>query len=380
MRRIKVLHICDKFGLRGSTIHGVSRLLTWWFPRYDRTSFEVKLYGVKTPDNASQSLEDEGLSISFMGKPRLSPSILPAFMRVIREEKPDVLHLHGWIASNFGRIAGRLSGVPSIMHEHGVDPAFPSSQRFADLVLSSLTDTAVAVSQSVQKFLVEQRYVDSGKIRLVYNGAPLDQFRVADPALIASARKDLGIPDGAKIVGSIGRLDTQKGLIFLINAIPEIVKNVPNARFLVVGDGPKKAELEETAKKLGLSEIVCFTGHRSDIATIQSMLDVQAFPSLWEGTPLTVFEAMAMGRAIVSTDVDGLGEILVDGSSALIVPPSNTQSLAKGITRVLTDDALRNRLSSGAKERSADFDIQHTVDDLESIYEELAANGRNSRR
>jgi glycosyltransferase involved in cell wall biosynthesis len=110
------------------------------------------------------------------------------------------------------------------------------------------------------------------------------------------------------------------------------------------------------------------------------MLDVQAFPSLWEGTPLTVFEAMAMGRAIVSTDVDGLGEVLVDGRSALIVPPSDSKSLADGISRVLADEPLRNRLSIGAKEGSVEFDIQNTVNDLESLYEELSADAGESRR
>lgn len=380
MGRIKVLHICDKFGLRGSTIHGVTRLFTWWFPRYDSTKFDVRLYGIKTPDNATKQMEKEGLSVSFLGKPHIGPSMLHAFVRLIQEEQPHVLHLHGWIAANFGRIAGRMTGVPTIMHEHGVDPRFPGRQRAADRMLSSLTHTAVAVSKSVEDFLVERRFVDPKKIRLIYNGAPLDSFHIADSESIARVRRELNIPESAPVVGAIGRLDTQKGLIHLIQAIPDIHKRVPEARFLIVGDGPKREELETTAQGLGIGNIVTFTGHRSDIATIQSLLRIQTFPSLWEGTPLTVFEAMAMGRAIVSTGVDGLGEVLMDGRSAIIVPPSDSERLAEGITRVLTDEPLFRHLSTGAKEQSAKFDIQHTVDELESLYEELSADANKNRR
>lgn len=364
--------------MRGSTIHGVSRLFTWWFPRFDRERFDVKLYGLKNPDSASRAVEDEGVPIAYLGKSVLCPSTLSTFVDVIRRERADVIHLHGWIAANYGRIAGRMTGVPTIMHEHGVDPNFPFSQRIADRTLSPFTDMAVAVSISVKDFLVKYRSVSAQKVRVVYNGAPTSDFSAADPALVAREKSALGISAGSPVIGTIGRLDTQKGITYLLKAIPQILKSVPEARFLIVGDGPKRDELERESVALGLTEHVTFTGHRSDIPVIQSMLDIQVFPSLWEGTPLTVFEAMAMGRPIVSTSVDGLGEVLVNGESALVVEPSRPEKLSDGIVRLLSDRQFARLLGDNARAHSLKFDIEHTVRNLELLYVELS-DGSKSR-
>lgn len=371
MRKLNVIHICDKFGVGGSTIHGVSRLFAWWFPRFDAEKFNVKLYGLKHPDSSSRALEAEGVEMSYLGKSALDPTVLTTFLSLIKHEKADALHLHGWIAANFGRVAGRLAGIPTIMHEHGVDPSFPVSQRIADKLVSPFNHIAVAVSKSVRDFLVANRSVPAWKIRTVYNGAPLDEFSPADPKLVDQAREEFGIPPECRVIGTIGRLDTQKGITYFLQAAKQIMS--PDIRFLVVGDGPLRQQLEDEARDLGLGSNVIFAGHRSDVPVVQSLLDIQVFPSLWEGTPLTVFEALAMGKAIVSTNVDGLGEVLVNGESALVVEPSNPDQLANGIQRVLSDPSLADQLRAGAIAQSKKFDISQTVRNLESLYEELCA-------
>ncbi len=373
---IKVIHICDKFGMKGSTTHGVSRLFAWWMPRYDTDRYDVSLYALKTPDAASRALEAEGVRMTYLGKPKLRPDILTSFLALIRSERPDLLHLHGWIAANFGRLAGFVTGVPTIVHEHGVDPRFPLSQRLADRLLSKATHTAVAVSQSVYKFMIAHRSMPASKVRVIYNGAPLDEFRPAEPASAAAEKERLGIPAGSPVIGTVGRLDTQKGITHLLNAAVDVLRAVPEARFLIVGDGPGMDELKAEADALGIRDRVLFAGHRTDVPVLQTMMDIQAFPSLWEGTPLTVFEAMAMGRTIVSTDVDGLGEVLRDGRSALIVPPAQPKPLADAIIRLLADRDLAARLAFGARESSADYDIGRTVRNLEELYEEMAGSGR----
>ena len=371
MAKLNVIHICDKFGVRGSNIHGVSRLFAWWFPRFDTDRFNVRLYALKHPDSSSRALEAEGVSMTYLGKSALNPAVLTTFLSVIKREKADVLHLHGWIAANFGRVAGRLAGIPTIMHEHGVDPSFPTSQRIADKLVSPFNHIAVAVSKSVRDFIIANRSVRPWKIRTIYNGAPLDEFSPADPLVVAKVREEFGIPPDCLVIGTIGRLDTQKGITYFLRAARRIMS--PDIRFLVVGDGPKRQELEDEAKDLGLGSNVIFAGHRSDIPAVQTLLDIQVFPSLWEGAPLTVFEALAMGKAIVSTNVDGLGEVLVDGESALIVEPSNPDQLADGVQRVLSDSDLADQLRAGAVTQSKKFDISQTVRNLESLYEELCA-------
>lgn len=374
MRKIKVVHICDKFGMRGSTVHGVSKLFAWWLPRYDADKFDVKLYAVKKPDNASRSLESDGVSIAYMGLSAGNPITLGGFMRALRQERADIVHLHGWIAANYGRLAGRMMRIPTIMHEHGVDPRFPGAQRMADRMLSPCTHTAVAVSNSVRDFLVKERSVPAKKIRVIYNGAPLTEFRPVGPEDTDRVRAEFAIPKDRRVVGTIGRLDVQKGITYLVKAAVRVLQARPDVHFVIVGDGPSREGLEAETRSLGIQSSFTFTGHRSDVPTVQSMFDVQAFPSLWEGTPLTVFEAMGTRRAIVSTDVDGLGEVLTDGRDAIIVKPGDPDQLSEGILRLLADPVLAERLSDGALSRSKDFDIGKTVRDLENLYTEILSS------
>ena len=374
MSKINVVHICDKFGMKGSTIHGASRLFAWWFPRFDRERFNVKLYALKRPDQSSRTLENEGVQLSYLGKSAYDPSTMISFLAVIKRERADVMHLHGWIAANFGRVAGRLAGVPTIMHEHGISPKFPLVQRLTDKVLAPFTHTAVAVSRSVRDFMVANRSVAPQKIRIIYNGAPLEEFSPAGSEQIARLREEFGIPPGSRVIGSISRLDKAKGLAYLIRAARRVVDAAPDVRFLLVGDGPDKEEFEHEVEELGLSANVIFAGHRSDVVAIQSMLDMQVFPTLWEGVPLTVFEAMASGRTILSTPVGGLGEVLNDGHTALFFEPENVDQLTAVILKILSDKKLADRLAINAKEESKKYNIRATVRNLESLYEELYLN------
>lgn len=371
MRKLNIVHICDKFGIRGSTIHGVSTTLIYYLPKFDKSRFNIKMYALKSPDAASRAVEDAGLKMEYLNKSAFSPRTLGAFIDVIKSNQADILHLHGWTAANIGRLAGRITGTPTIMHEHGVDPGFPMVQRLADRMLVSCTHTVVAVSRSVRDFLVKERSVPPEKIHVIYNGVPMENFTPASQEEVLQAKRELGIPDISPVVGTIGRIDTQKGLTYFLHAIPVILCSVPHAFFMIVGDGPRRRELEAEAESLGIGGRVIFTGHRSDVPLMQSIMDAQVFPSLWEGTPLAMFEALAMGRTIVSTNVDGLGEVLADGKNALVVEPRNSAALAEGIIRVLLDHELARVLASGAKKTSRNYDIRNAVKNLESLYEEI---------
>jgi glycosyltransferase involved in cell wall biosynthesis len=376
MARLKIVHVCDKFGMAGSTIHGASRLFAWWMPRFDRSRYDVRLYALKQPDFASRALEAEGVALGYLGKSAYDPTALFSFLKMIRAERPDILHLHGWASSNFGRVAGRQAGLPTIMHEHGAHPAMPLSQRVADRVLAGTTDMAVAVSKSAHEFLIS-RHVAPSRIRRIYNGAPLDEFRPAEADLVRAERARLGIPAAGPVVGSVARLSDEKGLDHFLGAARVVAARRPDVTFLIVGDGPLRGALESLARELGIEQRVVFAGHRKDVPLLQSMMDIQTFASLWEGAPLTLFEAMAMGRAIVSTNAGGLGEILGGSDAALTVPPGSADALAEAMTRVLEDASLAAQLSTSAKAMSHQFDIASTVRQLEALYDELAQRSRH---
>ena len=372
MKKIKVIHICDKFGVRGSSVHGVSRLFEWWIPRFDKNQFDIKLVGLRKADQAVLNLENLGIQIHSLGRGKFNFLTVYDLIKIFKDEQPDIIHLHGYGAANFGRIAAGIMKVKTIVHEHAVFATVPVYQRIFDYLLSGLTDHSIAVSESVKTFLVKSRYVPSHSVETVYNGAPLKEFKkIENQQLIKEEKSKWNIPDNCKIIATIGRLDEQKGNIYFIEAAAHLKTKDFNIIFMIVGDGPQMNFLKETIKKYNLEEEFIFTGFHNNIPLIQSCIDIQVFPSLFEGTPLTLFEAMINGLPIVSTNVDGLGEILVDEKNALVVQSKNSNAIANAVERLLNDEQLRQFLSKQANLDVQKYDIQNTVDRLQEIYCEL---------
>lgn len=372
---IGVLHVCDKFGVAGSSIHGVSRLFAWWFPRYDKARFEVSLVGLKGSEPASERLVEQGIPVRHLGRGRFDPRILTDLVAVAREHRARILHVHGYAAADFGRLAARLVGARLILHEHFADPRMPAYQALADRLLSSLTDRAIAVSGSTRDFLVRERFVPKDRVRLIWNGAPLDEFAPVGRERALRVRRELQIPDDAPVVGAIGRLNTQKGHAYLLEAAPAILRAEPRAFLLVVGDGDLMEPLRQQARALGIAERVRFAGHRTDVPDLLGAIDVLAIPSLYEGTPLALFEAMAAGKAIVSSAVDGCAEVLEEGRTALLVPPRDAPALAAAIGSLLADSEGRGALSEAARAASRSYDIATCVARMQDLYAEVLAEG-----
>ena len=370
---VGVLHVCDKFGVAGSSIHGVSRLFSWWFPRYDPARFTVSLCGLKRPEPASRLLEEQGIPVRHLGRGRFDPRILGDLVRVAREGRAAILHVHGYAAADFGRLAARRVGAALVLHEHFADPRMPAYQGLADRMLARFTDRAIAVSGSTRDFLVRERHVPAKRVRLIWNGAPLAEFAPVTPEAALSTRRALGLPADAPLVGSISRLSEQKGHRYLLDAAARVLPRRPDTRFLIVGDGDQMEPLRRQAGALGIAPSVSFAGHRTDVPALLGALDVFCISSTYEGTPLALFEAMAAGKAIVSTAVDGCREVLEDGATGLLVPPRDPEALAVALVRTLDDAALRASLAKRAREASARYDIAACVAQMQDLYDEVLA-------
>lgn len=368
---VSVLHVCDKFGVAGSSIHGVSRLFSWWFPRYDTSRFAVSLVGLKPPEEASRRLAENGVPVTHLGRGRFDPRILPDLIAVARARRARVLHVHGYAAADFGRLAARRVGAALVLHEHFADPRMPAYQALADRLLAGLTDRAIAVSASTRDFLVRRRHVPASRVRLIWNGAPLDEFAPVGSEAARAVRAGLGIDQAAPVVGAVARLSEQKGHRYLLEAAERLLRVRPATRFLIAGDGDQEAALRRQAAELGIGPAVVFAGHRSDVPAVLGAIDVLCISSIYEGTPLSLFEAMASGKAIVSTAVDGCREVLEEGVSGLLVPPRDPQALAEALLRVLDDRALRAALAARAREASRRYDVGACVRQMEALYDEL---------
>lgn len=362
-------------------MHGVKRLFAWMMPRFDRVRFDLSLVSLRRRDVSEETLDDLGIDITYLEKSKFDPTTLPALLRVIDRKKIDLLHLHGYGATTFGRIAAAIRRLPVVLHEHANLTTTPWFQKVADRVLEPFTDIAIAVSQSTARFVVDARLVRPSRVRVVYLGAPLEEFNVVrPPEEVAAIRSELGAAPTDFVLGTVTRLHESKGNQYLVDAARRVLDVHPQARFYLFGEGPLRPSLEAQAQRLQLGDRFVFGGFVRDVGRVLSAFDASVFPSLWEGTPLTVFEAMAAGRAIVATDADGLTEVLAHERDALIVPRRDGAALAGGILRVMDDPGLRTRLGSEARRSSRRFDIVTFVRKMERLYEILVRESRATRR
>ncbi len=300
---------------------------------------------------------------------------------MVDRKQIDILHLHGYGATTFGRMAGGLRRLPAILHEHANLTETPWFQKVADRALEPLTDLAIAVSQSTAEFVIKARQIPAEKTKIVYLGVPLEEFsRRRLPEEVADARVELGIAPGEFAIGCVTRLHDSKGNQFLVEAASLVVKERPQAKFFLVGEGPLLGALQQQAQALGLGDRFVFAGFAKDVARVVSAFDVSVFPSLWEGTPLTVFEALAMGKPIVATDADGLLDVLVDERDAIIVPKRDPRALANGLVRMIDDPQTRARLGAAASDTGTQYDIAAFVRKMERLYDLLHRVSRPTRR
>ena len=381
MKRLNVLQVCDHLGWEGSRMHGVKRLFAWMIPRFDSSRFNVSLVSLRKKDLSEETLESFGVDITYLHKSKFDPATLPALLKVIDRKQIDILHLHGYGATTFGRLAGAMRRIPTILHEHANLTDTPWFQKVADVTLEPFTDIGIAVSQSTADFVIHARKLPADKVKVVYLGVPLEEFsRPRSAEEIAAARAELGITPGQFVAGTVTRLHDSKGNSYLVDAARLVINDRPGARFYMVGEGPLLESLQQQARALGLGDRFVFAGFAKDVARVVSAFDISVFPSLWEGTPLTVFEALAMGKPIVATDADGLLDVLAHDRDAIIVPKRDASALAGAIVRMMDDAPLRERLGAGARVSGRQYDIAAFVSKMERLYTLLHDVSRETRR
>lgn len=364
-------------------MHGVKRLFGWMIPRFDASRFNVSLVSLRKKDLSEETLDALGIDITYLHKSKFDPATLPALLKVIDRKRIDILHMHGYGATTFGRLAAAMRKIPSIVHEHANLTDTPWFQKLADRALAPVTDVGIAVSASTAEFLIRARQLPAERVRVVYLGVPLEEFSRSRTANeIAAARQDLGAAPGEFVIGTVTRLHDSKGNSYLVDAARLVLNERPNARFYVVGEGPLREPLEAQATTLGLGSRFVFHGFARDVARVVSAFDLSVFPSLWEGTPLTVFEALAMGKPIVATDADGLRDVLAHDRDARIVPRRNAAALAREIIAMMDRPDERRRLAEGARATGRQYDIASFVRKMEQLYvllhETSRATGRRS--
>lgn len=308
----------------------------------------------------------EGLRIDEM-KMRGEFDILAAWRigKFLRQEGYDILHAHTSHAHSIGLLARFFGKAKAMAVSRRVD--FPIRSRFK---YNSFGIHYIAVSEAIKKVLIKGG-VSAENIEVVRSCIDIERF---DKAEIKDVKQTLGIGRDTVVIGNIAHMADHKGQIYLIRAADIVRRKHPNTRFVIVGDGELKGNLEAEAGKLALDEVVIFTGFRSDIPSILASFDIFAFPSHLEGLGTSLLDAMAMRKPIVSTTAGGIPEIADDCVNGILVPPKDPEALAAAIIRLVEDPILRLQYgNAGRRIVEEGFTVDRMVEKTEAVYRELLA-------
>jgi glycosyltransferase involved in cell wall biosynthesis len=302
--------------------------------------------------------------------------------RIVRRERVDILHLHTPKIAVLGRVVGRLAGVPSVVNTvHGLyaTPEDPPLKRRIVLGLERMTtllsDLELYQSEEDLAWVRRARAVPRGRSLLLGNGIDLSWF---DPSTVpagrrAALRAELGIPQGACVVGTVARMVAEKGFRELFEATRRVRAEVPNVHVLVVGaPDTAKADSITVAEIEAAGPDLTVTGWREDVRDLLAIMDVFVLASWREGLPRSAIEAASMARPLVLTNIRGCREVARDGVEGLLVPPRDAVSLAGAILRLLRDPELRARLGTAARMRALGrFDERAVTDTIVRAYGRL---------
>ncbi|HJV67910.1 glycosyltransferase [Ideonella sp.] len=269
------------------------------------------------------------------------------FMRILREERPDIVHLHSRRgADTLGLVAARLAGIGKVIVSRRVDdpvkPGWLTRLRYV-----KLPDLVITVSKGIARVL-EAAGVPPGQIRQVYSAIDVRAYQSSLDG--AQARMRLGLPAGAPVLVVIAQLIPRKGHRFLLQALPSILAKHPDTRVLFAGEGESEAELRAQVQATGLESCVQFLGYRNDIGDILRACDLLVHPATMEGFANVAMQAMAAGIPVVSSAVGGMPESVRDGVTGLLVPPQDPAALAEAVIKLLDDPGLRERLGRQGRE------------------------------
>lgn len=306
---------------------------------------------------------------------------LPQLVRELRRQGPDVFHAHlNWpLACTYGLLAAVLARVPAIVAtQHLFVGRQPPAAVLKHKLVSTWVDRYITVSRSVAHGLGAVCLFSDRKIQIIENAVSCRRYD--RPAAVS---RPAGVPEaaGRPVILSVARLHRQKGLEYLVSAAPL----VPDALFLVAGDGQEDSRLQAQARALEVADRVVFLGYRDDIPELLAACDLFVLPSLFEGLPVAVLEAMAAGKPVIASAIGGTDEAIVNGETGLLVPPRDPAALARAIRTLLSDCELAGRLAAAAKVRvrerfSADTMVQRVIGLYEEVLASAAAHGRRNGR
>ena len=356
-----VLHVLTRL-----PVGGVENMLLKVVQGYDPERFRVSICCIKEGGEIADELKKLGYTVFVLDRMKgrgFDLGALKALYQLIRKKGVDILRTHQYHANLYGRIAGILARVPVIIpsfHNLYRSPEKPKlHRRLLNYLLSLSSDRLVAVSHAVAADLIHYDRVALAKVRVIHNGVVAAQFRIEISK--GEARQRLGLPSEGFLIGNAGRLSGQKGQRHLVEAASGL-----DASVAIAGDGPLRSELEEFGKVQGVTCIFLGMLRTEDMPLFMKAVDLFCFPSLWEGLPSALVEAITAGLPVIASDIPSNKEVL--GDAGILVAAGDVVKLRKALQEAVASRARLIELQDKAREQSAHFSIERTVTAYEDLF------------
>jgi len=356
----------------------------------DRGYETILVAGSVGQGEQSMAYVAEELGVPVVTIPHLHREISPVrdllatvrLARIIRAERPAILHTHTAKAGAVGRVAALLAGrrrPPIIVHTfHGhvlrgyFGRFWTGVFRLLERWLARITDALVAVSPEVRDELVAFGVAPASKFRVIRLGIELDERLSRDGAARAETRRVMGIGDQRFVVGWIGRMTAVKRTDVVLRSFRRLRDDGVDAVLCMVGDGPDRRWVEDLAGELGVMRDSLFPGYQEDVGPFFAAFDVFVLPSGNEGTPVTAIEALASGCPVVATRVGGVPDVVTDGEDGFLVEPGDVEELAARLAQLANDPDLRGRMGAAGRERMRSrYAVDRLIDDIDRLYRDL---------
>lgn len=371
MKTIRVFHVIDS--LRRD---GAQRALVYLVEGLRHRGYQQRVYclnDVADPEYVAK-LKSYGIEVIIVGKVKLLTGVgLARLLWDFAMLKPDVVQTLLNFSDIVGRTAARVTGVPTVVSSVRTRCVDKAWWNFClDRLTVGWADKVVFNARNVVPFSVAHEGVRPDQVVYIPNGISGEWARQGSGE--NRIREELGIPKSSTVLGTVGRLYPQKGHTVLLCAFEEVLKTIPDSKLLVIGTGPLGESLRSQALEKGIGDHVIFLGQRRDVPNLLGCLDLYVQPSLWEGMPNAVMEAMAAGLPVIATAVDGTRELIDHGKTGWLVEAGNAQALADQILSLMSDRASASRVGSAAAHlMETEFAIEKMVSRFDRLYRELVS-------
>jgi glycosyltransferase involved in cell wall biosynthesis len=379
---INIAYIIDGLGMGGA-----ERLMVPILKHLDRKRFTPRVCALQSKgDNPlAEEIRALGVPVDDLTIARLRDlDAIPRLRKYLRDHHVALVHTQLEFSNILGNIAAKTLRLPSVCTVHVLpsDDARAKSkihQQAEWLALRLFCDRVLTVSEETRQSYIARSGIPSRKLTALYNGIDLSPYLRLDSDLARdSVREEFRVPRDALLLVTVAVLRPPKGIDRMLQALPAILDALPNAYYLIVGDGTHRQELETETKRLNLSERVIFAGMRKDIPTLLAASDLFVLPTLTEALPTVLAEAMAARLPIVASAVGGIPEMVADGENGFLVPPSQPSELSRACIVILSDQPTRRRMGeSGWRTVNQKFKIENQVRQLEQVYlDEMSQYGK----